>query len=164
MWGICTRMANMTSDLWETSTILKQAGHPWASQKVADDFWCVNISISVQSINVLMKWVGRSFPLPDSWLWSCLEGHSLFLFKIRYTSYCIVLHLLMDIQFKARSSSKQAPLKFLHSGPLSWCSNSPDLFLQVYTTPNADVGKSVVQQLKETILIANWDNCSSLTM
>lgn len=85
--------------------------------KVEDDFWCVNKSVSVQSIEVLMKWIARSSLLPESWLWSCLEGCSLdfFLLKIRYTSY--VLHLLMGIQFKARSSSKQTPLKSLHSVP-----------------------------------------------
>lgn len=66
----------------ETFSILKQARHPWASQNVADDFWCVNISVSVQSINGLMKLIARLCPLHESQLWSCLEGHSLDFFSI----------------------------------------------------------------------------------
>lgn len=68
--------------------------------------------------------------IPTPWVWvvelSRRPQPGFFLLKIRYISY--ILHQLMDIQFKARSSSKQPPLKFLHSGPLSCCFNSTIYF------------------------------------
>lgn len=89
MWGICTRLASMTSDLSETSSILKQAGYPRASQRVADDFWCVHISVMVQSVNVLLKWTARSSLLPQSGPWSCLEVHRLDFFLQKKKVYFI---------------------------------------------------------------------------
>ena len=66
LWCICTRLANTTSDLWETSAVLRQTRYPRESQKVAVDFRCVHISVLAQSIIVLLKWISRSSPL-----WFC---------------------------------------------------------------------------------------------